>query len=65
MYVLETNRRRIQRRLEREGWYLARHGANHDLYEHPERQVVIALPRHRTVSSSVAHAIARAAGWRK
>jgi predicted RNA binding protein YcfA (HicA-like mRNA interferase family) len=33
--ALETNRRRIVRRLKREGW-IEVHGGRHDKFEHPE-----------------------------
>ena len=62
--MLETNRRRIRQRLVREGWYLERHGASHDIYRHPQqRKARIVLPRHRTVSRGVARQIASVAGW--
>ncbi len=60
---METNRREIERRLEREGWYLVRHGGNHDIYEHPYFQARIQLPRHNTFTNGVARRIAKTAGW--
>ena len=60
---METNTRRIRRRLEREGWYLGRHGSAHDIYRHPNIQGIITLPRHRVVSDNVARSIAKKAGW--
>ena len=32
---METNVRRIERRLKREGWYLVRQRGGHDIYRHP------------------------------
>jgi predicted RNA binding protein YcfA (HicA-like mRNA interferase family) len=61
--AVETNRAKVVARLEREGWQLARHGGNHDVYIHPRMPGVIVIPRHRTLSSGVAHKIARIAGW--
>jgi len=58
----ETSRTKIIRRLEQEGWELARHGSEHDLYRRPERPVIV-VPRHRTLSPGVARAIAKTAGW--
>ncbi len=58
---LRTNE--IIKRLEQEGWYLARHGRNHDIYKHPNFIESISVPRHRTVSPGVARKIARTAGW--
>ena len=60
---MEMQTRRIRRRLLREGWYLERHGGNHDIYRHPNVRNSIALPRHRTVSIGVARSIAAVAGW--
>ena len=59
---METNTRAIRRRLEREGWYLARHG-RHDIYKHADFTETIRLPRHRTVSIGIAQQIAKQAGW--
>ena len=36
--------------LEREGWYLDRHGSSHDIYRHPRVQGIITLPRHPVLS---------------
>ena len=63
MHAVETRTRRIRQRLEREGWYLYRHGAGHDIYHHASIALVITLPRHRTVKPGVARSIAKAAGW--
>jgi len=52
----------IVRRLQAEGW-VNDGGGRHDLFRHPERFGVIAVPRHRRLSPGVARAIARAAGW--
>lgn len=57
----ETNRARIVKRLEREGWMLARNGAEHDIYR--RGRTVVAVPRHRELSPGVARAIAKTAGW--
>lgn len=59
----ETNTRKIVKRLESEGWYIHRNGANHDLYRHDSKPGVISVPRHRTVTPGVARSIAKAAGW--
>lgn len=62
MGVIETNRTKIVKRLTEEGWTLARHGAEHDVYRHPEKGVT-SVPRHRTLSPGVARNIAKTAGW--
>jgi predicted RNA binding protein YcfA (HicA-like mRNA interferase family) len=53
---LETNTRKIVRRLESEGW-ATRGGGAHDVFKHPSKSGRIQVPRHREVS------IARMAGW--
>lgn len=64
VYVaLETSRSRIRRRLEEDGWYLDRHGANHDIYRHLKVSGIITLPRHNILSIGVARSIAKKAGW--
>jgi predicted RNA binding protein YcfA (HicA-like mRNA interferase family) len=61
--ALETNTRKIVRRLQREGW-INIGGGNHDNFEHPEKPaVLIQVPRHREVSIGVARSIAKTAGW--
>jgi predicted RNA binding protein YcfA (HicA-like mRNA interferase family) len=61
MPKIETNRAKIVKRLESEGWTLARNGAEHDIYR--RGQFVIAVPRHRELSPGVARNIAKTAGW--
>jgi predicted RNA binding protein YcfA (HicA-like mRNA interferase family) len=60
--ALETNQSKVVARLEREGW-VARHGGDYDVFKHPTRAGRIVVPRHRTLSTGVARAIAKAAGW--
>jgi predicted RNA binding protein YcfA (HicA-like mRNA interferase family) len=63
MPTIETSRAKIVSRLEREGWSLVRHGAEHDIYRRSGHRGTIAVPRHRTLSPGVARTIAKAAGW--
>ena len=61
--TIETDRAKIVRRLEREGW-IPRRGGKHDVYTNPAKpQTSIAVPRHRTLSPGVARGIAKDAGW--
>ena len=53
----------MQRRLERDGWYLERYGSDHDVYRHPHIKGIVTLPRHRVLSMGVARTIAKKAGW--
>lgn len=59
---METNRNKIVSQLLREGWVLARHGGEHDVFRHSLKGVVI-VPRHRMLSPGVARSIAKTAGW--
>ena len=63
MPSFETNRAKIVRRLQSEGWALVRSGKEHDIYKRPDKPAVIAVPRHRTLSPGVARQIAKTAEW--
>ena len=60
---METKTDRIRRRLEKDGWFLTRHGSAHDIYKHPHITGLITLPRHKTLSPGVVLSIAKKAGW--
>ena len=62
MPKIETNRRKIVKRLKADGW-VEGHGGDHDVYKHPARKGRIILPRHREISPGVARDIAKIAGW--
>jgi len=36
----------IRRIAEGKGWYLVRHGANHDIYKHPSIKDMLIIERH-------------------
>lgn len=36
----------VIRILKQDGWYLHRHGANHDVYKHPTKGNSLIIPRH-------------------
>jgi predicted RNA binding protein YcfA (HicA-like mRNA interferase family) len=64
MPTVETNRAKILKRLDDEGWILGRHGSEHDIYVNPSHPGVAAVvPRHRTLTPGVARQIAKVAGW--
>lgn len=60
---METNRKKIVGRLEREGW-VNKGGKEHDKFVHETKKGVIIVPRHAELSPGVARSIAKAAGWR-
>lgn len=61
---METDRGKIVRRLQREGWS-NRGGSGHDVFTHPQRPgKIIVVPRHRTLSPGVARQIAKQAEWK-
>lgn len=41
---MKTNE--MVRILKKDGWVLLRHGANHDVYEHPTKSGLVIVPRH-------------------
>ena len=61
--MVETRTIDAKRRLLKDGWYLDRHGAYHDIYRHPTIMGIITLPRHKQLSAGVARSIAKKAGW--
>jgi len=61
MPKIETNRAKIVKRLESDGWVFVRNGGEHDIYR--LGQVVVAVPRRRELSPGVARKIAKTAGW--
>ncbi|WP_372472649.1 type II toxin-antitoxin system HicA family toxin [Capnocytophaga sp. ARDL2] len=36
----------ILKRILKDGWYLYRHGANHDVYRHPTKSGQVIVPRY-------------------
>ncbi|MBR5596472.1 MAG: type II toxin-antitoxin system HicA family toxin [Lachnospiraceae bacterium] len=48
------------RLLEKNGWYLLRHGSNHDIYTNGARNETI--PRHRDIPEVLAKTILKRAG---
>ena len=61
--VMETKTDRIRRKLEKDGWHLARDGSGHDISRPLSLKGIITLPRYKTVSLGVARSIAKKAGW--
>ncbi len=62
---METDREKIRRRLEADGWQLVRHGRAHDIYRHERIEGIITLPRHPKLTPGVVRSIARKAGWKE
>jgi predicted RNA binding protein YcfA (HicA-like mRNA interferase family) len=60
---METNRAKIVRRLERDGWTLVRSGSEHDIYARVDEPAPIVVPRHRELSLGVARQIHKRANW--
>ena len=60
---IETDRAKITKRLEGDGWVNVG-GAKHDKYVR-DGLPSIQVPRHRTLTPGVARSIAKAAGWIK
>lgn len=62
MPKFETDRKKIIKRLERDGWSNTG-GSRHDIFRHPTKAGVVNVPRHKTISPGVARQIAKATGW--
>ena len=60
---METSTKKIIQRLAKDGWFLHRHGAGHDIYRHPTIKGIVTVPRHKKLSPGVARTIAKKAGW--
>jgi predicted RNA binding protein YcfA (HicA-like mRNA interferase family) len=58
---METNRKKIVARLERDGWKNV-DGTKHDKFRHSAKVGVIYVPRHVEIKKFVARSIAKAAG---
>ena len=52
-------RRELERKLNRVGWRLERHGGSHDIWSDGHRTLII--PRHREIDNQLAKAILRSA----
>lgn len=60
--------REIVKKLEQEGWYLARQKGSHKIYKHPQKpELRIVLPDHgmnKELSIGVLNDIQKKAGWK-
>lgn len=57
---METKRTDLIKLLEKNGWYLKRHGGNHDVYTNGKTSETI--PRHRELNERLAEAIIKRQG---
>ena len=55
---------KILKMLKKDGWYLHKHGGNHDLYRHSTKSGQIPVPRHgsKEVAPGTMNSILKAAG---
>lgn len=58
--VIDTKRTDLIRLLERNGWYIKRHGASHDIYTNGTDTE--AIPRHKEINEKLAQAIIKRRG---
>lgn len=58
--MINTKRTDLIRLLERNGWYLKRHGGGHDLYTNGTETETI--PRHKEINEKLAQAIIKRRG---
>jgi predicted RNA binding protein YcfA (HicA-like mRNA interferase family) len=54
----------LLRLLKKDGWYLYKNGANHDLYRHPSKKNQLTVPRHgsKEMATGTYNSILKAAG---
>lgn len=54
------NKKKLVKLLKSNGWYLLRHGANHDVYTNGEKTE--AIPRHNDIKENLAKSIIKRHG---
>ncbi|WP_363319092.1 type II toxin-antitoxin system HicA family toxin [Desulfosporosinus sp.] len=62
---MQMKRRDLVKKLESAGWYLKRHGDEHDIYKHDnpvETKNSVQVPRHREINEVTAKQILKDAG---
>lgn len=58
--------REVVKMLREEGWYISRQGAEHTIYEHPDKPGHVAVPRHAgDIKPGTLRSIYQQAGWGK
>jgi predicted RNA binding protein YcfA (HicA-like mRNA interferase family) len=57
LYSSAVKRGELERRLKALGWYLHRHGGNHDVWAHASKQHRIYVPRHPVINMNTARRI--------
>jgi predicted RNA binding protein YcfA (HicA-like mRNA interferase family) len=58
-------RKEFVKELERDGCFLKRHGANHDIFHNPHTQRSAPIPRHNELADSLCAMIRKQLGVRK
>ena len=62
---MERDSRKIIRRLQRDGWTLARVVGSHHQFRHPNRPGTVTVPHpNKDLSDGTVYSIYRQAGWR-
>jgi predicted RNA binding protein YcfA (HicA-like mRNA interferase family) len=52
-----VKRQKLLKEIAKRGAVFVRHGANHDIYENPQRNTSTQVPRHANINELVARAI--------
>jgi mRNA interferase HicA len=60
VYIGGVKRRDLERRLSQAGWYLLRHGGNHDVWTNGQEEEPV--PRHSEINENLARKILKKAG---
>lgn len=55
----------LRKLAEQNGWYLERHGGNHDVYKHPDKKEKLEIPRHQSheVRTGLFHKLKKQIGF--
>ncbi len=62
---METNSRKLIKRLEQDGWVLVRVNGDHHNFKHPNRPELVTVPHpKRDLPLGTARGIYKKAGWR-
>jgi mRNA interferase HicA len=59
VYIASMKRKQLEAKLTELGWWLERHGGNHDIWTNGDRQEPI--PRHNEINEKLARSILRKA----
>lgn len=60
VYIVDVKRRELERKRSQAGWFLLRHGGNHDVWTNGREEE--AVPRHSEINENLARKILKKVG---